>query len=246
MERRRERREHGARSGCVRPRLAGHRPNRPRGLLRLPGEPPHDQAGRRAHAAGRLARQHVGLGADHRSRTRPRPAQRGRAEPALAHLFLGDPRRRRAAGRGDAGLARRPDRRRGPQPPRPDHRAGHRRGPRRAPQPEPLELRGPDRDRRRPPRPVPRARHLVGEPLGGDPALRRRGPEPEGRSRAAPPAGGHHRDRAGGIRAGGRHGALRGPDRPRRGGQPGDPGARPATGVAAGGRARAAPGRPFR
>ena len=52
---------------------------------------------------------------------------------------------------------------------------------------------GPDRDRRHRPRRLPPARADLGQPLGGRPPLRRRGPEPEGGAGAAAPARGLHR-----------------------------------------------------
>ena len=51
-----------------------------------------------------------------------------------------------------------------------------------------IPLRGPDRDRRRPPRCVPPGRDLLGKPLGGGSALRLADAEPEGGARPQRPA----------------------------------------------------------
>ena len=116
----------------------------------------------------------------------------------------------------------------------PDHRARLRPRAGRAPHPEPLELRGPDRDRRHRPRRLPPPRADLGQPLGGRPPLRRRGPEPEGGAGAAAPARGLHRDRDRGLGARGGDGAVRDPGRPRGRRQPRDRGARPPARVRAG------------
>ena len=58
------------------------------------------------------------------------------------------------------------------------------------PWPQPVELRGADRHRRRSPRPVPRAGDRLGQPVGGRAALRGRGAQPEGGPGAASPPGG--------------------------------------------------------
>ena len=92
-------------------------------------------------------------------RARSRPAERGRAQPPLAHLRRLDRLRRRAAGRRDGRHPGRADRGRRPHPPGADHGPGVRPGAGRAPRPEPLELRGADRDRRRGPRRLPAPRH---------------------------------------------------------------------------------------
>ena len=157
-----------------------------------------------------------------RRRPRPRPARRHRAEPALAHL-LGDDRDggRRARGR-DGDHPGGADRRGLPHPAGADHRPRLRRAAGRGARPAALQLRGPDRDRRRRPRLLPADRDDLGLAVGGGAALRRRGAQPEGGAGAAAPARGADRDRRRRHRAGGGNGQLRGADRPRRRRQPGD------------------------
>ena len=82
-----------------------------------------------------------------------------------------------------------------------DHRPRLGRGAGRAARPDALELRGPDRHRRRPPRRLPPPRHPLGQPLGRRPPLRRRGAQPQGRPRAAAAPGGPRRRRRRGLRA---------------------------------------------
>ncbi len=79
----------------------------------------------------------------------------------------------------------------------------------------------------------------LGQPLGRRPPLRRRGPEPEGGAGAAAPARGLHRDRGRGLRARGGDGPLREAGRPRGRRQPRDRGARPPARGRAGRRGRA-------
>ena len=74
-------------------------PDRPRGLLRLPGHAAGGAAGGRPHARDRVARGRDLRGAHAARPARPRPALRARAVDALAHLLRHDGRARRGARR---------------------------------------------------------------------------------------------------------------------------------------------------
>ena len=65
------------------------------------------------------------------------------------------------------------------------------------------QLRGPNRDHRRPARRVRRGGHALGEPVGGRPALRRGRAQPEGRARPGTQARGPRRRLRRRLRAGG-------------------------------------------
>ena len=232
----------GARGGRGVARLGGRGADRPGGVLRLPGQPADDPPGRGADPPDRLAGEHAADG-----RACPRPSATwsllSGIEPNLRWRTFAEAivDGRRAARGGDGDHARRPDRRRRAHPAGADHRPRLRSRPGRAARPQPLQLRGADRDRRRRPRRLPAARADLGEPLGGGPALRRRGAQPEGGAGAAAPPGGPDRDRRRGLRARGRDRALRGAGRPRRLRQPGDRGAGPQPRGGAGG-ASSSPG----
>ncbi|CAA9480773.1 MAG: hypothetical protein AVDCRST_MAG85-657, partial [uncultured Solirubrobacteraceae bacterium] len=200
------------------------RPDRPRGVLRLPGHAPEDLDHRGPHAGDLLARGR-GLRRAHPARApRPHPAERQRAEHALADVLPAHHRPRRGARDADGRLARRAARRRAALAPGVDHRPVERPGARRATGPPARDLRGPDRDRRRAPRRVPPRRPAQRQPVGERAALRRRGTQPEGGARARAQARaarrrlgrrGRARVRRSRLRASGR---PRGPERPRRAG----------------------------
>ena len=130
-------------------------------------------ARRGRRAPDRLARERVPPRPARAAAQRRRAAARERAEPALAHVL----RRSSPASRSDLGvelvvtlgslLADVPHTR-----PAPGHRERERPGARRAARRPGLPLRGPDRDRRRPARRLPRRGHPVGVALGGGAALR--------------------------------------------------------------------------
>ena len=136
-------------------------------------------------------------------RPRPGPARRHRAQPALAHLLGDDRDRRRRARGGDGDHPGRADRRGLPHPAGADHRPRLRREAGRGARPAALQLRGPDRDRRRRPRLLPPGRDDLRLALGRRSPLRRRGPQPEGGARPAAPPRGPHRHRRRRHRAGG-------------------------------------------
>ena len=96
-------------------------------------------------------------------------------EPSLplAHVLRHDHRPRRGARRAVGRHARLAAGRRPALAADGHHRPGVRRGADRARRPHAVELPGPDRDRRRPPRRVPAARHPVRLAVGGRAALRR-------------------------------------------------------------------------
>ena len=137
-------------------------------------------------------------------RARPGAGLRDRAEPALADLRASGGRGRRAARRRDGGDAGRAARRRRPHPAGADHRPRLR--------PRAGRARSASAARATRARPGSSASSTtpaggaasLGEPLGGRPALRRRGPEPEGGAGAAAPPRGLHRRRDRGLRARGR------------------------------------------
>ena len=120
LERRRRRRLGGA---AVRRRLARRhalRDDRPRGVLRLPGDPPAGPLHRRPHARDQLAGGRDLRGARAARAARPRPPRRARAVDALAHVLRADHRPRRGARHADGRVARRAARR------RPAHAPGRR------------------------------------------------------------------------------------------------------------------------
>ncbi len=172
------------------------RRHRPRGVLRLPGSPPAraPRGGRDADdrlAGERLlqrrgARERTATRSSSSASSRTRAGGRSpRRSPALAR------RARRRAGR----HARRAARGRPAHASGAGHRLGERPCARRGAWAQLVALRGPDRDRRRPPRRLPHRRAALGEPLGGGPALRLAGGEPEGRARALGAARRAARDR---------------------------------------------------
>ena len=143
------------RHGARRPALRDHRP---RGVRRLPGDPSHGAPAGRSDAPHRLAGVRGLRGPDPARAARPDPALRPRARDPLAHVLPDRRRPLRGARRADGDLARRAAGRRPALPPRLRHRHRLRRGARRPHRPHRLELRGPDRDRRRasrPPQPTP-------------------------------------------------------------------------------------------
>ena len=159
LERRRRRRLDGARRGRRVARRRADRPGRPRGVLRLPGDPADDHASPKARPASiEWPREQPARRPRPGRRPRPRPARRHRAEPALAHLLGDDRDRRRRARRRDGDHAGRPDRRGLPHPAGADHRPRLQRGAGRGARPRALQLRGADRDRRRRPRLLPPGR----------------------------------------------------------------------------------------
>ena len=145
------------------------RPDRSRGVLRLPGEPADDRDLRRDDAGRRVARQPDRRRHGRGSRARPAADQRHRAEHPLAHLLQRRPRRRRGMRRRVGRHLRLADRRRRPHPPGADHRPGDRRRDDRAARLRGRRLRGPDRDPRHLPRRLPRARHRP-PPASGPPS----------------------------------------------------------------------------
>ena len=166
---------------AIRARRRADRPGRSRGLLRLPGDAADDHPHRGTGPPHRVAPEQPDRGPGPRRRARPGPARRDRAEPALAHL-LGDDRYRRRHARGrDGGHAGRADRRGLAHAAGADHRPRLRPRPGRRPRAAALQLRRPDRDRRRRPRLLPPGRDHLGLALGGGAPLRRRRPQPEGR-----------------------------------------------------------------
>ena len=201
------------------PRRRGDRAGRPGGVLRLSGQPADDPADRGPEPRDRVARQRPALRHARGRRARSRAARRHRAEPALADLRGRDRGRGRDAGRRDGGHPRGADRRRRAHPAGADHRPRLGRGARRPPRPGALELRGPDRRRRRSPRLLPTARDPIGEPLGRGPSLRRRRAQPEGGPGAAAQARGPRRRRRGGVGPRGGIRVLREPGQPRGRGQ---------------------------
>ena len=171
------------------------RDDRPRGVLRLPGDAPADQARRGADARqivwpevevyeARVPRAPrdlillVGPEPSMRWRTfsqRDRRARRGARRAARRHARRAARRRAAHAARSSVtGLA---------SDPALVERLGL----------QPLLVRGSDRDRRRAARRLPGGRPAVGEPVGGGAALRRRRAEPEGRARARAQARGPRR-----------------------------------------------------
>ena len=158
LERRRRRRIGRAAVPRLVARRHPLRAHRPGGLLRLPGHAAEDQAHRRAHAQRRVARGRDLRGAHPARPARPRAAAGRRALDALALVLQADRRPRRGAGNADGRHAGRAARRRAALAPRADHGPLLRRGPRPARRPEPVVLRGPDRDRRRAPRRLPGGR----------------------------------------------------------------------------------------
>ena len=140
---------------------------RPGGLLRLPGEPPDDPPGRGADRAGSTGRRTTFFAARVPAAERDLVLlQRHRADPALAHFLGARCRRRRDAGRRDDGHPGRADRRRRAHPAGADHRPRLGRGAGRATRPRALQLRGPDRHRRRPARRLRERRHDLGSASG--------------------------------------------------------------------------------
>ena len=166
LERRRRRRLRGGRppdGGLGRP---GRRRHRPRGLLRLPGQPAD-----RRHRRERPPPDHLAQHPDRRrlaARPGPRrdPDPRHRAEHALAAVLRRAARRLRRARRRAGGHPRRAARRHAAHPADPGHRHGHRARAGRPAQARAVDLRGPDRHRRGLPGRLRPARHAGGVATG--------------------------------------------------------------------------------
>ncbi|CAA9531423.1 MAG: PFIG00823557: AC2 (Proteasome assembly chaperone) family, partial [uncultured Solirubrobacteraceae bacterium] len=207
------------------------RDDRSRGVLRLPGHPPV----RLAHR-WRDARDHLAGGRDLRGpraarAARPRARRGRRALHAVAHLLRDGHRPRRGARRADGRHPRRPARRRPAHPARRRERPRLRRRADGAPRrPEP-GLRGADRHRRRPALGVLGGRDPLRVAVGGGAALRRGGPQPEGRARHPAQARGPGRRDRRRLRARDRRARVRPPGHARGRDGPGRAGVRRAPGA---------------
>ena len=137
------------------------RADRPRGVRRLPVDAPERAAGRGPDAQDRVAGVRVLRGPRPARAARPDPAHRPRAGDALAHVLREGDRARRGARRPDGRHDGRAAGRRAARAPGLDHRHGLRPGADRAASLAAADLRGPDRDRRRPARRLRRRRHAV-------------------------------------------------------------------------------------
>ncbi|CAA9394107.1 MAG: PFIG00823557: AC2 (Proteasome assembly chaperone) family, partial [uncultured Nocardioides sp.] len=184
LERRRRVRLAGDRPPDGRVGRQGRRRDRPRGVLRLPGQPSPGHDRRERPPSADLA--------DHPDRrrlaaqpgARHHPGPRDRAQHAVAPVLRGAPGRLRRPRRRARRHAGRAARRHPAHPAHPRHRHGHRAGAGRPAEDRAVDVRGPDRDRGRVPGRLRAPRHPVGVLLGRRPALRGAAAVPQGDPRA--------------------------------------------------------------